>query len=450
MWPFSKKNEEQKEEKRNKAAEQQKKYAQYLKFDKRYREVLTLGIATIMNDYIPKQYDSEAKTKLTMNVVNVMMPDYHGGLKKEHVLSNMEKDFLPQPGMLEYWAKSHGFEQIKNNGSKSNSEDVAGKYVLTYYPPIAKSWAERTTSDLEDTTNKNWYSHCKSTIYDDSGKPIGNSNPEPFRNDTNHDATVYAPYDTISYAIDYKKLGLSEKDIKEGFAYQEQGINIMDKDMQDSIFRMKKAGLEQEEIIKLWKDQINITDPNNLKTIEQHLQDGKPKEDITKCDLSKSENKYQYNLQDYSCAIQPTAPILYATAAKINNENLSPQEAKKLREDIGLYNIHDTENYGEITKKFYNQYSNHVISEAKTALNEDIKEFIKYPKEKLHEISKNISNTANWVSAKTRLVFPEMMTVMEDIIHRRENQKSISNENNNNKIQQPALAYAQIGHAQIR
>ena len=138
----------------------------------------------------------------------------------------------------------------------------------------------------------------------------------------------------------------------------------------------KRDEQEQEEIIKLWKDQINITDPNNLKTIEQHLQDGKPKEDITKCDLSKSENKYQYNLQDYSCAIQPTAPILYATAAKVNNENLSPQEADKLRKDIGLYNLYDPQNYGEINQQFKKDYKKHVYSELFKAVGEDVKEFV--------------------------------------------------------------------------
>ena len=447
MWPFKSKEEkeEKKEERRNKAEEQQKKHAQYLCFDKRYREVLTLAGGALINDYIPKQTDGEFKAKLTTNVVNVMMPDYDGKIKKEGVLAGMEKDFLPQPGMLEYWAKSKGFEEVKADGNRLKEEDVAGKYVLTYYTQLAKSWAKRTTDDINDTTNKHWYSHCKSAIYDDKADAIATSNPELFYNDTEHTQTKYVPEDSFSYVIDYKKLGLDEKHIKEGFLYQQEGINIMDKKMQDAIFQMNKLGLTQEDVIGLWKQQVDLTNADNLETITKHMQNGGNKEEIGNYEFVKSDNQYKYNFQDKSCAIQPTAPILYATAAKINEENLGPAEANKLRQDIGLYNIYDPQNYGTINESFYKQYSNDTILGAKAALSEDIKEFMKHPIKNGAEFVKNTYHTASWASAKTKLLFPEMLAVMQDITNRKEknNTNAVSNtKDQNTQITNLTLAYS--------
>ncbi len=345
--------------------------------DPRYREFLTYIGTEIIHKYAPTQDSPQYQKDLMIDLINMGMSDYKGTIKEEGVLSGVKKDFLPKPEMLDYWAESKGFEKIDNKGlSKLDPKDVEGKYVLTCYLSLADSWQKRDTSDITDTSNKHWYSHCKSAIFDENGKAISASNPELFYNDTEHDATKYVPEDSISYVIDYKKLGLEEKDIKEGFAYQAEGINIMKKDVQDAIFRMNKSGLEQEDIIKLWKQGMNFEDPKNLETIEKHFQNGGKKEGLANCEFSKADNQYKYNLQDYNCAIQPTAPILYATAAKVNNENLSPQEADKLRKDIGLYNLYDPQNYGEINQQFNKDYKKHVYSELFKAVGEDVKEFV--------------------------------------------------------------------------
>lgn len=437
MWPFSDKK-VSKEEKKEQNAEKQKYHAGYLRYDKRLREFLALKTSELINEYAPNQQSGDMKTKLMTNVVNIMMPNYNGNIKAEGVLSNVEKDFLPQPGMLEYWAKQKGFEQIPNdpgNPNRLRTEDVAEKYVLTYYPPLANSCAARTTTNLDDTSNKHWYSHCKSSLYTTNdvvevsynGNSIkAMSNPELTHNDTIHDATKYVPEDSFSYNIDYERLGLSKEDIQEGFLYQAKGINIMDKNIQDAIFRMNKVGLSQEEIINLWDKQVNLTDTKNLVAIEQHLQNGGKKESITGLELSTADNQYKYNLQDYSCAIQPTAPILYATAAKIDKENLNTEEANKLRENIGLYNIYDLENYGAINKKFYENYSGHIISEFKTSFREDVREFMTDPKNKVTETASNAYHTVSWLSSKTKALFPEMLTIMEGQIKSEQKQEIIN------------------------
>ena len=474
MWPFNKvkeTNDKLQDEIKNVTAKQQKKFSKYSGFDQRYREALGLVVARLIHECTPNQDSPEFMTKLVTNTVNVMMPDYNGSIKKEGILADMEKDFLPQPAMLSHWAEKHGFKQItpekisdadkekmaqeegldkkslEDGMVRLNPNDVAGKYVLTYYTPFANSWAERTSTDITDTTNKHWYSHCKSAIYDENGVSLGASNPELANNDTTHTPTEYVPKDSISYVIDYEKLGFTKEDVKyieEGFKYQQEGINIMDKKMQDSIFALKDKGLSQEEIINLWNNQINLTDPKNLEAIEQYLNNGGEKEKISTIEgLSKADNKYQYNLQDYSCAIQPTAPLLYATAAKIKEEGLDDKQANKLREQVGLYNIYDKENYGKINDNFYKNYSDTVISEAKNALQEDIKEFLKNPIDKGLKMASHKTFVELWAKTKTMRTFPEMVGVMWDITFRKEKEKeNTNNTKTNNTLRETYAVYA--------
>ena len=295
---------------------------------------------------------------------NKMMTDYKGSLTKDVLLSIKDKPFMPQPGMLDYWACGKGFEVIKNNGEKLNKEDVAGKFVLTYYKPFADSWMERDTDDIVDLTNKHWYSHTKSTLYDKEGKPIKSSNAEAFYNDDEHDATVYVPHDSVSYAIDYKALGLDREDIEDGLFYQHVGMNVMDPNLQKVIFRLKECNLSRDDILSLWQDKVDFSNSRNIDAIVNVMKEGKGKAGIKDLNLVTTENnKYNYNIQDYSCAIQATAPVLYATSAKIRKEGFTQAQAYALRKHVGLYNIYDEVAYKDINKEFYEDYSKYVKGE---------------------------------------------------------------------------------------
>ena len=384
-----------------------------LNMDLRVREAVTTVVSNVINDYVPTQDSPLIIRESTTLLVNAVMSDYKGELKTEQILAeNGEKPFLPQPAMLAHWSEDKKFQQLKANDNKLSPEDVAGKYVLTYYPPAAQSWTKRTTENIADTSNKHWYSHCKSSIYDDNGKPIASANPEAAYNDVVHDATVYVPEDSYSYVIDYKKLGLNKDDITEGFKLQSVGINIMSADMQNAVFRLKAAGMNTEDIIALWQKNTDIANPKNIAAIEKHLKAGNSKTDLSKLKLVKSDNKYRYNLQDNSCAIQPTAPVLFATAAKIKRENMSETEADKLRKNIGLYNIYDTKNYGKINETFYNKFEKDVFAGFSDAVKEEAKRLMNAPADTMSKYKDNIAGTIKWGSMKTAQWAPRAMEVL--------------------------------------
>ena len=400
----------------NKLETAQKEHASKMSVNLKARETATIVGAAIINEVAPTQNSNESVVRFTRNAVNVLMSDYDNTIEKEGFLSKLDKDFLPQPGMLSYWSEKKGFSQIEANGDKLNTDDVQDKYVLTYYPPFAKSWAERTTDDITDTTNKHWYSHCKSSLYDNNSKATYTSNPELNYNDTVHDATAYVPEDSMSYAINYKELGLSKEAIEDGFAYENQGINVMDPNVQQSIFKMQKMGLSRDDIISLWQNKVNLTDANNLSAIEQHMKNGGDKDGIKGLELATAENKpYFYNLQDYSCAIRPTAPVLYATAAKIDNEQLNDEQADALRKDIGLYNIYDRKNYEKINDDFYKEYVKDTVKNYCNVIKENLEEFADHPLEKIKEAGLNLYHGAAWASAKTLRYIPEAAMVIKDI-----------------------------------
>lgn len=385
--------------------------------DLRLREGATFLISSLINDYAPTQNSSALLSKATTSLVNYVMSDYNGSLTKEQILSlNDKKPFLPQPPMLAYWAEGKGFEKIQNHKNQLSKEDVAGKYVLTYYPPLARSWTERTTNNIEDTTNKHWYSHCKSSIYDDNGISIASSNPEAAYNDTIHDATVYVPEDSHSYVIDYQSLELDRADIIEGLKLQSEGINIMNPDIQKSIFRLKTAGLKTDDIMTLWKQNTDITNQNNIAAIEDFMHLGYKKTELNTLDLAKSNNRYRYNLQDNSCAIQPTAPVLYASEAKIYREDMTAEQAGHFRSKIGLYNIHNTQDYEKINEKFYKDYKRNCLNNFCSAIKEDLNHLLEEPKETLKELKENISETAKWLSTKTKQWAPQAINIVRNDI----------------------------------
>ena len=387
--------------------------AEAIDLDLRVREGATLVVSDLINDYAPTQNSPAVINEATTLLVNVVMSDYNGGLKKEQILArNDDKLFLPQPGMLAHWSEDKNFQQLKPNGNKLSPQDVAGKYVLTYYPPLAQSWARRTSDNIADNSNKHWYSHCKASIYDEHGKPIASANPEAAYNDVAHDATVYVPNDSYSYVVDYKALGLKKDDITEGFQLQSEGINIMSPDIQNSVFRLKAAGMSTQDIITLWKQNADIANPRNIAAIEKHLKGGNSVADLKKLNLIKSDNKYRYNLQDNSCAIQPTAPVLYATAARIKRENMNEAEADAFRTSVGLYNIYDEQKYGKINEKFYDTYKKQVFDNFSAAVKDEVKYFIDHPKDSLSALQDNTIGATKWVTAKTQQWAPRAMEIL--------------------------------------
>ena len=381
--------------------------AENISIDLRLREGASLLIASCINKIVPTQQSPQPLQNITHDAVNLLMTDYEGNLQNNQILAAMDKEFLPQPAMLAHWAKSQGFQQIETDTNKLSPEAVADKYILTYYPPIPQSWAKRTGSDISDTTNKHWYSHTKSSLYDENGTLLGSSNPEAYYNDTEHDTTVYTPEDAVSYAVDYKKLGLKKEDIEEGFILQSEGMNIMDPNMQQAIFRLKDNGLSTNDILRLWQSNVDLTNTENLNKLERKLTQSQNKSEIFTLDYVKTNNEYHYNLQDRSCAIQPTAPILYATAAKIKHENLNNEQADALRRQIGLYNIYDETNYGAINHEFYTDFEQKTMQNLRSALQEKAAQLHEDPKTVISDFAQNVVNIAKWSSSKTLRWIPD-------------------------------------------
>ena len=71
--------------------------------DLAYREYFEVVAAKIINSIAPSQ-DRKTMGEAVTKVINVMMTDYNGTIPMNQVLSGMDKDFLPQPGMLAHWA----------------------------------------------------------------------------------------------------------------------------------------------------------------------------------------------------------------------------------------------------------------------------------------------------------------------------------------------------------
>ena len=376
--------------------------------DLRLREGVAALAADVIHKFAPKQDSNEIVRNATVYLVNVLLTDYKGTLDDEHILAGPEKAFLPQPAMLSYWAEKQGFKKIDNEGKDHLDPSlIANKYVLTYYPPFANSWAKRTTDNLDDVTNKHWYSHAKAALYNSDRSLLALSDAEAFYNDTKHDATVYVPEDSKSYVIDYSKFGLDRKDIIEGFKFQTEGIDISRPNVQQALLKLRDLGFSQENILSLWHNQINITDKNNLQIIENNLANGRSKEEILTLKLAKTDNNYHYNLQDNNCVIQPTAPLLYAVESKIHRQNMSEKQADALRSDVGLFNVYDEKNYGQINKKFYADYKSTVMKNCAEALME-VKDHI------LSEPQKTVDNLLKigaWSNAKVLLWMPQALDI---------------------------------------
>ena len=391
------------------------------------REGAAMYASRVLHNVLPRQDGNEKAVAVADIAVNSMMSDYNGDLSMDKVLSSRDNPFLSLPAMLRHWSEKNGFEEVEYEGTALNKEDVKGKYVVTYYEPFAVSWLGRTDDNLTDESNRNFYSHCKSSIYDENGNPLFTSNPDPYINDSGHDATVYVPEDSHTFVIDYDKLGLKREDIEDGFAYLSEGINVMHPDVQQAIFRMNKANLYREDIISLWKNDIVLTDAENLSKIEEHLLNGGDKSKLSELDLVKNEegNMYRYNLQDYSCAIQPTAPVLYATSAKIDREGMGEEQADAFRKSVGLYNIYDEENYGEINTLFEEEYEKDLKEEMKQDWKDAWKKFRENPQETMQDLSSNIYHTAVAAGVKTVRDTPTVIKRFSDKLKERHNQKMV-------------------------
>ena len=362
------------------------------------RDAATMVLAKGINELFPKQSDNTVIRDIYDVGINAMMPDYGGNLDMSTVLSSKDNSFLAQPLFSKQWSEAKRFDLVKPEENKLKVEDVKGKYILTYYPTFATSWLGRTTDNMDDTTNKNFYSHCKSSLYKEDGTPLHTINPHPWYNDKDFDATVYVPEDSFSYVINYEDLGLKREDIEDAFAYASEGINVMDPTVQDAIFRLNASNISRDEIIALWKDDVIITDSSNILELEN-------RGDLKLSDLNLAKNpkgnKLHYNLQDYSCAIQPLSPILYATSVKIKRDGLDEKQADVFRKEIGLFNIHDVENYKEINSFFYESARNNVKKELKQDIKETYNSFIENPLEMVKDIGSNLYHTQMAIAIKT-------------------------------------------------
>ena len=428
-------------------AKMQKRNADF-QVDLRLREGMAVLAADIIHKFAPKQDSNEVARKATTYLANILLTDYKGSLDNELILARPEKAFLPQPAMLSYWAEKQGFEKIDNEGKdRLDPSSIADKYVLTYYPPFANSWAKRTTDNLDDVSNKHWYSHAKASLYDSDRSLLALSDAEAFYNDTKHDATVYVPEDSKSYAIDYSKFGLDRKDVIEGFKFQTEGINISRPNVQQALFKLRDFGFSQENILSLWRNQVDITDKNNLQIIENNLTHGRTKEEILTLKFAKTDNSYHYNLQDNNCVIQPTAPLLYAVESKIHRQNMGEKQAEELRSNVGLFNVYDEKNYGQINKNFYTGYESTVMKNCTEALREVKEHILSEPKKTVD----NLIKIGAWSNAKVLLWMPQALdiaynrakqttqSVVKGVSHKAAGLKNILMGNYQKKVEAPNL-----------
>ena len=442
-------------------------------------EGLSVDIADLIKELFPKQSDGEQKKYITMAIANAGMSYYHANgqpLEEDQVLANREKDFLPQPGMLAFWAEEKKFETIDPIFDETTGQwhldenDVKGKMVLTYYPPFAKSWLDRNPNEgnKDYGSNRHWYSHCKSSLYAENGDCIGCINPETTYNAFNNDAKTYVPYDSVSYVINYQDLDLDPEDIKDGFYFQQLGINTMDPTVQEMIFTLKENGLTNDDIARIWsKNKIDFTNPENLNTINKRLDElkkecpgnsAKEKEEflnkvkeefeINVMELSTAENEYNYNLQDYSCAIRPTAPIIYATAAKINRKpGIKNEEIHGILRDIGLYNIYDDRYKNleidnkniNLNKEFYNKYKESVYGKLADEVKVMAEEFWKNPKLKSKDYWAFFAFITSRMYEKIKIAGPMVTAYISSELNNKDNDhqtlnKALAHQTSNNSI----------------
>lgn len=342
-----------------------------------YREYSNFLMCKAMKDYLPSIEDNNATAKkITIDAINIAMPEYEGNFTEEQILPSDKMPFVQSPCMLSYWAKSKGCNIIKGD-DKNISDDCM---ILTYYTPLAKSFLQNTSNSIYDDNSKHFYSHCKSEVTTENGKIV--INPELKYNSPSHtdlgevsrvvapsgdisfDTSGYKPEDAIVYEIDYQALGLSKKDVETSALYLNADINILDPKIQNSIFRLDDVGYTPNEIIELYRQNIDLKCGENIDALVAS-------KDCNLDNLKKADNSYRYNLTDYNCAVKPLAPLIFANECKIRSLGLDNEQANQARVDLGLPNIYDRERYASINNVFYRDFETYIINNFEKQLKKD-------------------------------------------------------------------------------
>lgn len=385
--------------------EKQKELSKSMDVAPEYREAILATACDLLKKYAPDQQSPELLKDILIKAVNISMPSYGGKLTEEQILASGNNCFVQNPGMLNYWAKSKNFSTVTNT--------TGNDFILTYYQPLAQSFFGRNTYSNYDNNNKHFYSHCKSDFLSQNGDTIV-INPEINYNSQVHSnigkisyvanarsnsggslVKGYKPNDAISYVINYKNLGLSKQDVENGAKYVAADINVLDPNIQKSLFSLQNAGFSADDIVKLYVKGVDLTNQDNIKQLTSKNYD------INK--LTKADNTYKYNLQEYNCAIKPVSCLIFANEYKIyqNRENTN-FDANKCRVDLGLPNMYDANRYGNINENFYNNYINTVKADLSNQLRKDYNSFMSQGfRDKIKtvgDIFEKLKSTAAWSS----------------------------------------------------
>ncbi|MDR1694089.1 MAG: hypothetical protein LBR70_02705 [Lactobacillaceae bacterium] len=384
-------------------------------FNLEMREYLSALAADFAHRFAPNRKSDENFQKGMVGVVNSLMYSYYGNLTPENVLSDGDKQFLQSPSMLSYWASKSGYADVIENPSRRRSDDSV---ILAYYPPLANSYFKRTGDNLADYQNKHFYSHAKSEINDNGMKYV--INPELLYQSNIHSENEFtknvytptsinavdnvegfAPDDVIFYEVDLAKAGLNKEDVVDGFKYAAAGININDKEISNSLIKYKEAGISSDEIVAYWQKGVDLADKRTVNALVDK------KSSVNVDSLPKKDGqKYKYNLQDFNCAVTPVAPLIYASEYKIYKETRANSNfnAGKFRENIGLPNIWDNENFGELNDKFYSGFMKEKAQKAGNAVKEGARKFFKADynekKEMVKEAGKKVLSAFEWAGGQ--------------------------------------------------
>ena len=345
-----------------------------------YREYAAFGLCQGL-ELLPDRAYHGWESDLATSAVNLGMPAYNGEIRQEQILPSGKMPFVQSPTMLSYWAQTKNCPVLNGDyGNRKKSDSM----VLTYYTPLAQTFLENGSESTYDNNNKHFYSHCKSE-FTSSDNSLIVINPEltynsPVHSSTGADAAVvspsasnagtisgYRPQDAIVYEIDYEKLGLSKEDVETSALYVNADINVLDPQIQRSIFALEEAGYSTDEIIQLYQNDVDFRCNENIEKLTADR-------DCNIDNLVKADNSYKYNLTDYNCAVKPVAPLVFANERRIHRDNMNEEQANKCREELGLPNIYDQERYGKLNKDFYNDYVRYIKRNRDRQAMKDVKD----------------------------------------------------------------------------
>jgi hypothetical protein len=104
---------------------------------------------------------------------------------------------------------------------------------------------------------------------------------------------------------------------------------------------------------------------------------------------------------------------------------MDEKQADNLRKEIGLYNIYDEKNYGEINTLFEKEYEKGVWDDIKQDSKEFWNNLKKNPVETMRDLSSNIYHTAVAAGVKTVRDTPTVIKRFSDKLKERHNQRMV-------------------------